>query len=690
MNFKINKILINQETKPIGIDVEKPVFSWEISGENGVKQVNYRIIVNRKTTKEVVWDTGKNRTDNSICIKYGGEKLESMTEYELFLEVWDQNEVKQIASTSFETGLMNSSINAWNGAKWIGAPEFYVAADTQSVFSIESKITIESGGCRAGIVFGANDKRLMDRTNNEMLLEGRNYISYVLDVEHIPAKIDIFRVGYDKTDREDIPFASVDVVDEETQESIITEENRNDAHILKVQVMGNTAYAFVDGKRVDSVIRKTFGGEKKSPRQLNPLGFNDVTTYPRLCEIGYYVDKYTKAHFDGIILRNVRTPGAIIAEYDTGTGRQFDAKEEKVIEVFAPSQHALPMLRRDFLLEKEVESARLYATARGIYTVQVNGEKLTDQYFMPGASQYDKHIMYQTFDITDRIFIGQNGIAFTLASGWWSEMSTYALYNFNYWGDKPALLAMIVINYKDGSKEKVITDCEKWQYYGEGPFLYSGFFNGEQFDGSKRWIYENFSKPGFTIDKMKKPVEINTTIIRAEKTSSPLLPGWEDVNLTEPEIVGSFNAPVRSVEYFHPKSMRESAKNVYIYDLGQEIAGIATIRFHGERGTKVWIRYGEMLYPELSEYGELSGTILQANLREASNTDLYILSGEENDIFSPEFTFHGFRYIENGGGILVIPEKEVPKFKSLLVRYYEGENISIISNFMKKNCWKKM
>ena len=46
--------------------------------------------------------------------------------------------------------------------------------------------------------------------------------------------------------------------------------------------------------------------------------------------------------------------------------------------------------------------------------------------------------------------------------------------------------------------------------------------------------------------------------------------------------------------------------------------------------------------------------------------------------------------ISHGGGILVIPEKEVPEFKSLLVRYFEGENISIISNFMKKSCWKKM
>ena len=44
--------------------------------------------------------------------------------------------------------------------------------------------------------------------------------------------------------------------------------------------------------------------------------------------------------------------------------------------------------------------------------------------------------------------------------------------------------------------------------------------------------------------------------------------------------------------------------------------------------------------------------------------------------------------ISHGGGFLVIPEKEVPEFKRLLVKYYEGENISIIAAFMKEHCWK--
>lgn len=46
--------------------------------------------------------------------------------------------------------------------------------------------------------------------------------------------------------------------------------------------------------------------------------------------------------------------------------------------------------------------------------------------------------------------------------------------------------------------------------------------------------------------------------------------------------------------------------------------------------------------------------------------------------------------ISHGGGFLVIPEKEVPKFKNLLVGYYEGDDVSIISDFMKKHCWKTM
>lgn len=46
--------------------------------------------------------------------------------------------------------------------------------------------------------------------------------------------------------------------------------------------------------------------------------------------------------------------------------------------------------------------------------------------------------------------------------------------------------------------------------------------------------------------------------------------------------------------------------------------------------------------------------------------------------------------IAHGQGLLVIPEKEVPEFKKLLVKYYEGEKIEIIADFLKEKCWRKM
>ena len=44
--------------------------------------------------------------------------------------------------------------------------------------------------------------------------------------------------------------------------------------------------------------------------------------------------------------------------------------------------------------------------------------------------------------------------------------------------------------------------------------------------------------------------------------------------------------------------------------------------------------------------------------------------------------------ISHGEGFLVIPEKEVPEFKKLLVNYYESDDLTAIASFMKNRCWK--
>ena len=83
---------------------------------------------------------------------------------------------------------MNGNISAWDGAKWIGAPEYMVASNKLGVFVIESTFRIKEG-TKAGIVFGANDARLMDISKNELQVEGPNDIRFVLNIAKSPAVI---------------------------------------------------------------------------------------------------------------------------------------------------------------------------------------------------------------------------------------------------------------------------------------------------------------------------------------------------------------------------------------------------------------------------------------------------------------------------------------------------------------------
>lgn len=647
MDFQIKEIKINEMHNPIGLDEKKPLFSWVLTADGTMKQKASQILVGTTPMGSDCWDSGIIHSDRSINIPYGGAALEAETRYYVTVRVWDMEDRKQEGQAFFETGLYNPGIEAWEGAKWIGAPEYYVASDTISVFVIESVIRFDQG-FRAGIVFGANDYRLLDREKNESLIAGENYMRYVLDVSEIPAKIDIYRVGYAADDSADRPIASVPVVDVETGEPVITEANRSDPHKLTVEVLGNTAYAYVDDIKVDQLEVFVHGITMKVGRQLNPLGFNDITTFPRLNDIGYYVGASCKVHFDGLHVRNLRKPHAEIAVLDVEHGKDL---EGEVQEVTDPSCHSIPMLRREFKVEKKLARARLYATARGIYECSINGRKVGDEYFAPGCSQYDKHLMYQTYDVTDYINksdlnCGKNAIACTLASGWWSDSSTFTLSNYNYWGDRMSFLAKLVLYYEDGSREVIVTDTDNWQYFGEGPYRFAGFFNGEQYDARLAALYDDFSKPGFTDEAMKRPEEIKpVTILSTPKGFMD----WPSVNDTEPELVGSYLAPVHEVETLSAKSMSEPAPGIYIYDLEQEIAGVPLLKLKGREGQKIYIRYGEMLYPALEEYGELAGRMLQVNLREASNTDIYICSGKGEEIYKPMFTFHGFRYIEISG-----------------------------------------
>ena len=639
MALSITKLQTEYQTEPIGIDKAHPRFSWNLaSTKQDVVQKSWRIRVEDADRNELFWNSGI-REDASPCVRYDGKPLLPETPYRIVLDITVKDGDSASAESFFETGIMDPRGPAKDGAQWIGPDAVCLEADVRSVFGIRAKFQIAEGSTGAGLVFGEGDKRIPDRPN---------YFLYEIDGSRDPAVLQIFRVGIAKEDDRSVPLAEVPLVSrEDPARKLLGKENLHEAHTLSVEVTGDCAYAYLDGVLVDAVEKKMpWGGTMQAPRQLNPLGDNDVNTYPRLNHIGFHVPKEQKAAFSDLAVWNLREPKAVV--YENPEEKVLQGDEDGAFFLVDPSHTSIPMLRSAFTEKKAgIKRARLYLTSRGIFTCLVNGQPVSDEFFAPGCSQYDRRLNYRTYDITEQIRDGENAVGVILASGWWSDAQTFSLPNFNYYGDRESLLGKLVITYEDGTKRNLVTDPDTWKYSGDGPWTYAGFFHGEHFDARKKEAYLHFSEPEYADDNWKKPSVITPVPIPGIH-NGPIV--WPDVNGTEPIIEAAEDEGVHILKEITAVSMREVEDGVFLYDMGVNQAGVPKVRLKGERGTTCMLRYGEILYPDLPEYQDKAGTLMVENLRDADCTDLYTFAGDpEGEEYMPRFTFRGYRYIEIRG-----------------------------------------
>jgi alpha-L-rhamnosidase len=111
--FKITNLQVEYQSEPLGLDEAHPRFSWQmesVKATRGEKQTAYRIIV-ENSQKKIVWDSQKISSDISLAIPYAGLGLQAMEKYAWKVQVWNQNKLSNIATSSFETGLMLSLIH---------------------------------------------------------------------------------------------------------------------------------------------------------------------------------------------------------------------------------------------------------------------------------------------------------------------------------------------------------------------------------------------------------------------------------------------------------------------------------------------------------------------------------------------------------------------------------------------------
>ena len=275
-------------------------------------------------------------------------------------------------------------------------------------------------------------------------------------------------------------------------------------------------------------------------------------------------------------------------------------------------------LRQVYSVDMPIRRATVYATARGIYALHVNGVRVGDAHFAPGWTDYTKRIQYQTYDVTDLLQPGDNAVGAIVADGWYCGYIGFE-HKRDYYGKRPQFLAQIDVEYEDGRRETLGTE-DDWRG-AFGPILASDMLMGETCDARQEilgWDTVHLDGAGW------RPVT-------AEAAHDPAVLR-----------VAQVDPPVRVTGHLTPVQKTQPAPGSYVFDLGQNMVGWARLTVQGPAGTVVRLRFGEVLNPD--------GTLYVDNLRGAKATDTYILSGSDAaEIWEPQFTFHGFRYVEVTG-----------------------------------------
>lgn len=276
------------------------------------------------------------------------------------------------------------------------------------------------------------------------------------------------------------------------------------------------------------------------------------------------------------------------------------------------SSEQSPRFRKAFHLDgKQIKSARLYATATGLYEARLNGKRIGDMYLAPGWTNYRDRLLYQSYDVTELIQ-EDNVLSFTIGKGWYQGNLGWSGKK-NIYGEESTFLAELHLQNEDG--EHIIIPTDSSWTAGASPILSSEIYHGETYDARLEQI--GWDQPGFDETKWF-PVSI------AKKP-----PG---------KLAAQEHEPVRKHEHFKPIELITTPKGETVLDFGQNMVGWVHFKVKGKRGQSVSLYHFEVL--------DSDGNVYLDNLRQAKQTNTYILKGGEKEAYEPHFSFQGFRYVQ--------------------------------------------
>lgn len=289
------------------------------------------------------------------------------------------------------------------------------------------------------------------------------------------------------------------------------------------------------------------------------------------------------------------------------------------LPVAAPA--AAPLMRKEFSVDQQVTSAKIYVAAGGYANVSLNGAPINDELLSPGYTDYDDHAQYTVTDITNQLTPGNNALGIELGRGF------YGLTNGNVWNwekapwhDEPVARAVLRIEYADGSSKDVVTDGS-WALH-DGPTVLDDLYGGETYNASLEQT--GFDTAGFAA---------------ASWDRAAVVAGPKGV------LVNQSQQPIRITEELPASSVTEVIPGTYVVKFPRVLAGNVKITAEGDAGSTVRFQYAE----KLRTNGRLNADN-NGGFQNGFQTDRFILAGTgAPETWAAKFSYKGFQYIEVSG-----------------------------------------
>lgn len=271
-------------------------------------------------------------------------------------------------------------------------------------------------------------------------------------------------------------------------------------------------------------------------------------------------------------------------------------------------RYPVDCFKKTFIV-KNVKKARLYASALGLYEIQINGKKVGDDVLTPGYTDYKKRIQLQAYDVTPYLKEGENTITAELADGWYrGSVGAWGLKN--QYGKQTKLYVQLEIEDFCGCFLEILSD-KSWSWSNDGERLFCDNKDGEIVDFNRFPSYMG----------------------RVKESPLSLLP------------TSSNNVPVKEHERLAVQKVIKTPSGQTILDFGQNIAGYIEFSLEAKKGDVIKLRFGEMLTKE----GEFTQKNIQCSNKNGTKVtpkqEVVLTCKEGLNHYKTKFAVFGFQYV---------------------------------------------